>query len=82
MSTMNFSFPDDLKAFVDAQVTQGGHGTNSEYPRELIRRDRDRQHLRDLPLAVRRRHLTQRPMPLISMPRALACANGSSRARG
>ncbi|HWR86987.1 MAG TPA: type II toxin-antitoxin system ParD family antitoxin [Acidiferrobacterales bacterium] len=51
MSTMNISLPDDLKAFVDAQVTQGGYGTNSEYLRELIRRDRDRLHLRDLLLA-------------------------------
>ena len=51
MSTMNISLPDDLKAFVDAQVTQGGYGTNSEYLRELIRRDRDRLRLRDLLLA-------------------------------
>lgn len=51
MSTMNISLPEDLKAFVDAQVTQGGYGTNSEYLRELIRRDRDRQRLRDLLLA-------------------------------
>jgi antitoxin ParD1/3/4 len=39
MSTMNISLPDALKAFVDAQVTQGGYGTSSEYVRELIRRD-------------------------------------------
>jgi antitoxin ParD1/3/4 len=51
MSTMNISLPDALKAFVDAQVTQGGYGTSSEYVRELIRRDQDRVQLRDLLLA-------------------------------
>jgi antitoxin ParD1/3/4 len=51
MSTMNISLPYALKAFVDAQVTQGGYGTNREYVRELIRRDQDRVQLRDLLLA-------------------------------
>ena len=48
---MNISLPDSLKAFVDEQVTQRGYGTSSEYVRELIRRDRDRLHLRGLLLA-------------------------------
>lgn len=51
MSTMNISLPDSLKSFVDEQVSQRGYGTSSEYVRELIRRDQDRQHLRDLLLA-------------------------------
>ncbi len=51
MSTMNISLPEALKAFVDEQVTQRGYGTSSEYVRELIRKDRDRQHLRALLLA-------------------------------
>jgi antitoxin ParD1/3/4 len=45
---MNISLPDSLKDFVEQQVTEGGYGTTSEYVRELIRRDRDRQHLRGL----------------------------------
>jgi antitoxin ParD1/3/4 len=47
---MNISLPDALKAYVDEQVAGRGFGTNSEYVRELIRRDRDRdrQRLRDL----------------------------------
>ncbi|HEY2482448.1 MAG TPA: type II toxin-antitoxin system ParD family antitoxin [Caulobacteraceae bacterium] len=45
---MNISLPDALKAFVDAQVAGGGYGTSSEYVRELIRRDKDRAHLRRL----------------------------------
>ena len=48
MGTMNISLPDALKSFVDQQVGSRGYGTSSEYVRELIRRDRDRQHLRDL----------------------------------
>jgi antitoxin ParD1/3/4 len=48
MSTMNISLPDALKAFVDQQVRTRGYGTGSEYMRELIRKDQDIQHLREL----------------------------------
>lgn len=43
MATMNISLPDDLKAFVDAQVAEQGYGSTSEYLRELIRRNRREQ---------------------------------------
>lgn len=46
MATMNISLPDALKTFVDAQVDDRGYGTSSEYVRELIRTDQDRQRLR------------------------------------
>lgn len=48
MSTMNISLPNGLKSFVDEQVATRGYGTSSEYVRELIRKDQDRQHLRGL----------------------------------
>ena len=48
MTTMNISLPDALKDYVDEQVAERGYGTSSEYVRELIRRDRDRQHVRAL----------------------------------
>lgn len=48
MTTMNISLPDALKSFVDNQVGARGYSTSSEHVRELIRRDRDRQRLRDL----------------------------------
>ena len=51
MGTMNISLPDSLKSFVDEQVDQRGYGTSSEYVRELIRKDQDRLHLRNLLLA-------------------------------
>ena len=51
MSTMNISLPDALKSFVDEQVSQRGDGTSSEYLHDLIRRDQDRQRLREVLLA-------------------------------
>ena len=48
MSTMNVSLPKALKGFVDDQVASRGYGTSSEYVRELIRKDKDRQRLRGL----------------------------------
>ena len=48
MSTMNVSLPEALKDFVEDQVSARGYSTSSEYVRELIRRDRDRQRLRGL----------------------------------
>ena len=51
MSTMNVSLPQALKSVVDEQVNARGYGTSSEYVRELIRKDQDRQRLRGLLLA-------------------------------
>ena len=48
MSTMNVSLPEALKEFVEDQVNARGYSTSSEYVRELIRKDRDRQRLRGL----------------------------------
>lgn len=48
---MNISLPDSLKSFVDEQVSERGYGTSSEYVRELIRKDQDRQQLRHVLLA-------------------------------
>jgi antitoxin ParD1/3/4 len=48
MTTMNVSLPDELKAFVDAQISSGGYGSTSEFVRDLIRREQDRQLLRGL----------------------------------
>lgn len=40
MTSMNISLPDDLKAFIEGQVTAGGYGTTSEYIRALVREAR------------------------------------------
>lgn len=48
MTTMNVSLPDELKAFVDQQAERGGYGSTSEFIRDLIRREQDRQQLRSV----------------------------------
>lgn len=48
MATMNISIPDALRASVDEQVEARGYGSSSEYVRDLIRRDLDREALRAL----------------------------------
>lgn len=45
---MNVSLPEAMKAFVDEQVGTRGYGSASEYVRDLIRRDQDRERLRAL----------------------------------
>jgi antitoxin ParD1/3/4 len=37
MTTMNISVPDEMKAFVEAQMAQEGYASVSEYLRALIR---------------------------------------------
>ena len=44
---MNMSLPETLKSFANEQVSTRGYSTSSEYVRELIRTDLDRQRLRD-----------------------------------
>jgi antitoxin ParD1/3/4 len=48
MATMNISLSDDLKAFVDEQVSDKAYSTSSEYVRELIRREREKARLRQV----------------------------------
>jgi antitoxin ParD1/3/4 len=48
MGTMNISLPDDMKEFIDRQVTERGFGTSSEFLRDLIRREQERLHMRNL----------------------------------
>ena len=51
MPTRNISLPESLRSFVEEQIAQRHYATTSEYVRDLIRRDQDRQHLRGLLLA-------------------------------
>lgn len=45
---MNVSLPDELKAFVDQQVAAQGFASTSEYLRDLIRKQRDIEQLRQM----------------------------------
>ena len=43
MSTMNISLPEAMKRWVERQAKSGRFGNSSDYVRELIRRDQERQ---------------------------------------
>ncbi len=43
MATMNISLPDPMKNWVEEQAESGRYGNASDYVRDLIRRDRERQ---------------------------------------
>jgi antitoxin ParD1/3/4 len=38
MATMNISLPEQLRQFVEEQVSRGGYSSVSEYMRELVRK--------------------------------------------
>lgn len=42
MATMNVSLPDPMKEWVEAQSLTGRYSNASDYVRDLIRRDQDR----------------------------------------
>lgn len=52
MATMNISLPDQLRTFVDQQVATGRFANASDYVRDLIREDQEREqgrvHLQEL----------------------------------
>ena len=43
MATMNISLPDQMKDWVEAQTSTGRYSNASDYVRDLIRRDQERQ---------------------------------------
>ncbi len=48
MTTMNISVPDEMKAFVEAEMAQEGYASASEYLRSLIREAQKRRAKREL----------------------------------
>jgi antitoxin ParD1/3/4 len=48
---MNISLPSELKDYVDARIQSAAYSSSSEYLRDLIRQDRDKEHLRSLIMA-------------------------------
>lgn len=43
MATMNVSLPDPMKVWVEAQTDNGRYSNASDYVRDLIRKDQERQ---------------------------------------
>jgi antitoxin ParD1/3/4 len=48
MATINISVPDEMKAFVEAQMCRAGYASAREYLRALIREAQKRQAKREL----------------------------------
>lgn len=42
MATMNISLPDPMREWVESQIEGGQYSNNSDYVRDLIRKDRQR----------------------------------------
>jgi antitoxin ParD1/3/4 len=79
MSTMNISLPDDMKDFIDRQVADRGYGTTSEFLRDLIRREQDRQQFRQLLLDGAASHRTgQADAPYFNSLRQRARGQGKA----
>ena len=62
MSTMNISLPEELRSFVDSQVSEGDYVSSSEYMRELLRKEKDRVRLRELLLEGMSSPLNETPI--------------------
>ena len=43
MTSLNVSLPEPMREWIEAQITRGRYGNASEYLRDLIRRDQERQ---------------------------------------
>lgn len=53
MATMNISLPDPMRDWVEAQIKTGDYANNSDYLRDLIRKDqRNREKLKALQEAI------------------------------
>lgn len=54
MATMNVSLPDPMKDWVDVKISEGQYSSASDYVRDLIRRDQQRNNeLEALRLAIK-----------------------------
>ena len=42
MATMNISLPDPMRDWVESQINSGQYANNSDYVRDLIRKDQQR----------------------------------------
>ena len=43
MATMNISLPDEMKAWIEHQTRNSRYSNTSDYVRDLVRRDQERQ---------------------------------------
>ncbi len=62
MSTMNISLPEELRSFVNSQVSEGDYTSSSEYVRQLLRREKDRVRVRKLIMDGGASPLNEKPL--------------------
>ena len=62
MTTMNISLSEELRSFVDSQVSGGDYISSSEYVREVLRKEKDRVRLREMLLEGMESPLMDEPM--------------------
>lgn len=48
MTTMNISLPEEMRAFIEAQMSEEGYASASEYFRTLVRQEQRRRARREL----------------------------------
>ena len=76
MATMNISLPDQMKDWVDQQLESGRYSGASDYVRDLIRKDQEKEQLAELQKIVDRALAsgisTRTPEELMQHARAVA----------
>jgi len=65
MATMNISLPDPMRDWVEAQIKTGQYANNSDYLRDLIRKDqRNTEKLKSLQAAITQGFASGEPVKL------------------
>lgn len=65
MATMNISLPDSMRDWVEAQIKAGQYANNSDYLRDLIRKDqRNTEKLKSLQEAITQGFASGEPVKL------------------
>ena len=85
MTTMNISLPEEMKAFIEAQMAREGFASASEYLRALIRDAQKRRGKQALEAKFRRRRWRADPSTADDAPRSGPhCGGGEAvgRSRG
>lgn len=82
MSRLTISMPDQMNAWVEAQISAGRYGNVSEYFRDLVRRDQEHREsaietLRDLIDRAEQSGISER-----SLPDVLEAARQEARQKG
>jgi antitoxin ParD1/3/4 len=64
MTTMNISLPDEMRAFIEAEMGQEGYASASEYVRALIREAQKRRAKQELEVKLREALLSGPATPM------------------